>query len=144
MTVLNTNIYRGQFRQRGAGVGGLFARLFRSSIPYLKTLGQYAKNQLFDAGAGVLSDMQKGITARDALKRNAKSTRDRIVSDITRKMTGGGVKRRKKNMRKNTKKAKFSKKRESNIKKKKKSTRRKRMVRRKSKKSNMHKSFDLF
>ena len=94
---------------RGAGLGGIFSRIFRSSIPYLKTLGRYAKNQLLDAGAGVLYDMKNGVHVKEAIKKNALSTRDKIVSDIKRKMTGRGIKRRKKAIKKkNTKRLKKS------------------------------------
>ena len=91
---------------RGAGLGGLFARLFRSSVPYLKTLGRYAKNQILDAGAGILTDIKSGVNVRDAVKKNAMSTRDRIVTDIKRKMTGRGVKRRKNRKKKMSKRKK--------------------------------------
>ena len=117
MTLLDRNIYRGQVRMRGSGLGGLFARLFRSSIPYLKTIGRYAKNQLIDAGAGVLNDMQRGVNVKEAFRKNAFSTRDRIVSDIKRKMSGRGVKRHKKGLKKKTKRLQKTNKKKTNKKK---------------------------
>lgn len=132
---MNKNIYTGQIRIRGRGLGNIFGRIFRSSIPYLKTLGQYAKNQLFNAGAGILTDLQNGVQVKEALKKNARSTKEKIVADITKKLSGRGNKRRKKQI--NKKKSKRTKTLQKNNK----LYERKRKKIKKSKRDN---SFDLF
>ena len=84
---------------RGSGLGGVFGRLFRSSIPYLKSLGRYAGRQLLESGADTIQDIKQGMAPRRALQKNITKTKDRIVSTIKRKLSGGGRNRSRKKRR---------------------------------------------
>lgn len=82
---------------KGRGLGNIFARIFRSSIPYLKSIGRYAKNQLLEATGNVVNDMKSGMNVREAFKKNVKTTKNKILNDIRSKMSGRGSKRKRKN-----------------------------------------------
>lgn len=79
--------------QRGRGLGGVFANLFRYIKPLLYSGLSYFKDQALDAGAQFLSGKpaneilkEKGLEAVDKLREKA--------SEKIKKMTGSGRKRK--------------------------------------------------
>ena len=90
----NQYIFRGRRIQRGRGLGSIFGNLLRTSIPILKSIGKYAFRQLLTAGQDTLNDIDSGIDVKQAFRRTSNRTKDRIIHDIKKKMTGGGKKRK--------------------------------------------------
>ena len=85
MTYYNPRVFRGRLLQRGSGIGSLFGRLFRASVPYLKTVGQYAMKNLFDTGINTINDLQSGMKFNEAIRKNSQTTKNKIVNDIKKK-----------------------------------------------------------
>ena len=92
------NVFRGRMTMRGRGIGSMFARMFRSSVPFLKTLGKnlggYAGRQLLESGAGIIQDMNTGLGVKAALQKNAQATRNKVFADLKTKLSGGGRRRK--------------------------------------------------
>lgn len=80
---------------KGRGVGSIFGKIFRSSIPYLKSIGKYATKQLLQAGNETLRDLDSGMNLKESILKNKRKTKERIISDIKKKMSGNGKKRKK-------------------------------------------------
>ena len=120
------HIFRGRRLMKGRGLGSIFGKIFRSSVPYLKSIGKYATKQLLQAGNDTIRDLDSGMKLKDSILKNKRKTKNRIISDIKKKMTGNGKKRklikRKRKQRKQRKykqkKSKKNKRKRKNIKKK--------------------------
>ena len=95
---------------RGRGIGSMFGRLFRSSIPYLKKLGGYAGKQLLETGVDTLQDMSSGLGVKAALRKNTYAGRNRVFNDLKSKMTGNGKRRKRRRVKKTCKPSKKNKK----------------------------------
>ena len=88
-------IFVGPRMQRGYGVGGFFASLFRRALPLFKSGGRYLAKKAVKTGLNTLQDVARGENPRMALKRNISNVSDELLDDvkrkIRRKMTGQGV-----------------------------------------------------
>lgn len=89
--------YSGHRYLRGHGLGNIFSQLFRSGVPFLKKVGSYLGEKLFNMGANTLSEVRKGRKFKDALKSQAKKSKEEVLGDvkskIKKKMFGGGKRR---------------------------------------------------
>lgn len=102
-------IFSGRRVMRGRGLGSIFAKIFRSSVPYLKNIGKYATRQLLQTGVETLNDMDGGMNVKEAFKSNLQKSKRRIITDIKSKMSGGGggtlTRRRRRRAKKQTDKS---------------------------------------
>lgn len=95
-------VFKGSRIQKGYGVGGFFASLFRRAIPLFKSGGKYLAKKAVKTGMNTLHDIASGVEPRVAIKRRIADTSDEMLNDVKRKvrrkMVGGGrkVKRRRK------------------------------------------------
>src|SRR5678816_29151 len=100
-------VFRGSRMQRGYGLGGFFASLFRRAIPLFKSGGKYLAKKAAKTGIDTFQDIMGGVDPRAAVKRRLADTSDEMLDDvkrkIRRKMTGQGVGRRKKTIKRNRK-----------------------------------------
>lgn len=62
-------VYRGRRRQRGYGLGGLFASLFRQAAPLLKQGAKVMGKQLLKTGVAVAKDVVQGRNLKTSLKK---------------------------------------------------------------------------
>ena len=100
-------VYKGVYRQKGGGLGGIFNILSRTLVPTLKSAaGGLIKNQakrlgpkLMNAGLGVLSDIQNKKNFKSAVKARGK----RLLSEALN--IGPPQKRRHKAVRPRAKKS---------------------------------------
>lgn len=90
--------YRGTVLQRGHGIGGFFAKLFRSAMPFLisgaKTIGKEALR----TGTMVASDVLAGENFKTAFKTRSKETGKKLARKAVQKadeMIGHGKFKRK-------------------------------------------------
>ena len=95
--------YRGTSLQRGYGIGGFFAKLFRSAMPLFisgaKTIGKEALR----TGTMVANDMLSGESFKSSLKTRAKETGKQLARKAVQKadeMIGHGKLKRKRRPRK--------------------------------------------
>jgi hypothetical protein len=98
-------VHVGVYRQRGNGIGSVFASLYRRILPFIKSLAP----RVLRTGAEIIDDVSKGNTWKQAVKNAAKS---RLPESLTKiafdedNQTGSGL-RRKRSL--NSKKKKRSK-----------------------------------
>lgn len=87
--------------QRGNGVGGFFASIWRFLQPILKSGTNFLKNELSETGIDVLKGINEQKPMKDILRdRSLKmvdNLRDKTVNKI-KEMTGSGIKRKRKNV----------------------------------------------
>ena len=57
-------VHVGVYRQRGHGIGSVFAGLYRRILPFIKTLAP----RVLSTGASILDDVSKGKTWKQAAK----------------------------------------------------------------------------
>src|SRR5678816_1160679 len=88
-------VFRGSRMQRGYGLGGFFASLFRRAIPLFKSGGKYLAKKAARTGIDTFQDIMVGVDPRTAVKRRLADASDEMLDDvkrkIRRKMTGQGV-----------------------------------------------------
>lgn len=100
-------VHVGVYRQRGHGIGSVFASLYRRILPFIKSLAPH----VFRTGAEIIDDVSKGKTWKQAAKDAAKS---RLPESLTKiafgddNQSGGGL-RRKRTVTSSRKKKKKSK-----------------------------------
>lgn len=82
-------VHVGVYRQRGYGLGSMFANLARRILPFLKSLAP----KLMRTGASLIDDVNKGSSFKDAALRQVPETLSSIVSGI-RNQSGSGVRRK--------------------------------------------------
>ena len=111
---------------RGHGLGGLFASLFRRSIPFLKSVGLYTARNLKSIGMESLREMSEGDKPKDVLKKTARRFTGRVLSDLGSKLQGRGCKRKRAKTSKIPRKTKRQKTCKAGEKRRTKSTRKKR------------------
>jgi hypothetical protein len=86
--VIISNIHKGPRFQRGYGIGGIFANLFRRVLPFLKDTARDAGKQLLKAGLDTASDGLRGENVRLAAKRNFENAGRSIGTEVIDKMKG--------------------------------------------------------
>src|SRR5678816_3435191 len=90
-------VFRGSRMQRGYGLGGFFASLFRRAIPLFKSGGKYLAKKAARTGINTIQDIMGGVDPRSAVKRRIADVSDEMLDDvkrkIRRKMTRGGVRK---------------------------------------------------
>jgi hypothetical protein len=93
-------VYVGRSRQHGHGLGDIFRSIFRSIMPFFKTIAPHALR----AGANLVEDVSRGKRWRDSAKEHAislaKQVPDAWTSSRPRKVeeeeqTGSGFRKRK-------------------------------------------------
>lgn len=71
------------YRQRGAGIGGIFKGLLRTVTPMMKrgltNLGKRALN----AGVDVIDDYQSGVGLKQSIKNRSKENFNQLLDDAT-------------------------------------------------------------
>jgi hypothetical protein len=93
-----STFHRGPRFQRGYGIGGVFASLFRRVLPFLKSTAKDAGKTLLRAGLDTASDGLRGENVREAAKRNFENAGRAIGSDVIEKVrdqVGEGSRKRK-------------------------------------------------
>lgn len=108
-------VFRGSKMQRGYGLGGFFAKLWRSARPLLRRGGEYIGKKAIRTGLHTIQDIAAGNNPRTALKRRIADVSDEMLDDVKRKIRrkmsgqGRGIKKiviKKKTKRKKTLKKK--------------------------------------
>src|SRR5678816_4632801 len=61
-------VFRGSRMQRGYGLGGFFASLFRRAIPLFKSGGKYIAKKAARTGINTIQDIMGGVDPRSAVK----------------------------------------------------------------------------
>ena len=74
-------VHVGVYRQRGHGIGSVFASLYRRILPFIKSLAP----QVLRTGAEIIDDVSKGKTWKQAAKDAAKS---RLPETLTKAAFG--------------------------------------------------------
>ena len=88
--------FEGDRLMRGHGLGGMFASLFRRSIPFLKSIGLYTARNLKNVGLESLKEMSPDDKPKDILKKTARKFTGRVLTDLGSKLQGRGRKRKRK------------------------------------------------
>lgn len=94
-------VYVGAYRQRGHGVGNIFANFMRRIVPLLKTYGPH----VLRAGTDIVDDMSKGKSFKDAAMQRFPETISNIVF-AKNPQSGSGLRRRRTCRTKKTKRVK--------------------------------------
>ena len=66
-------VYRGGRRQRGYGIGGVFANFFRKIKPFLQRSAVTVGKNALDTAVNVLGDVERGGDVVKSLKKHGKS-----------------------------------------------------------------------
>lgn len=91
-----------RFRQRGSGLGGIFATLFRFIRPIFAKLAPALKTTAINAGAGLINDIGNK-SFKDSLRDNSKQAVKTFFNAATGQQSGSGLRR---NVKKNNIKSK--------------------------------------
>lgn len=86
-------VHIGVYRQRGHGIGSVFASLFRRILPFIKSLGP----QLLRSGAEVIDNVSKGKSWKQALKDVAVNKLPTSISEAAfgkNSQSGSGLRRK--------------------------------------------------
>lgn len=90
--------YKGTVLQRGHGIGGFFAKLFRSAMPFLISGAKTVGKEALRAGTMVANDVLAGESFKTSLKTRAKQTGKKLARKAVEKaddMIGRGNFKRK-------------------------------------------------
>lgn len=90
--------YRGAVLQRGYGIGGFFAKLFRSAMPFLISGAKAVGKEALRTGTMVANDVLSGENFKSSLKTRAKETGKKLARkaiDKADEMIGRGKLKRK-------------------------------------------------
>lgn len=68
------NVYQGTRIQRGYGLGGFFASMFRSALPMLKQGAKAAGKALFKTGLDVATDALSGANIKQSARERFRQT----------------------------------------------------------------------
>lgn len=92
--------FKGSVYQRGDGLGSIFAALFRSLTPLLRSnLAKSVGRQILSSGVNLGSDVLSGQNFKSSLKRRAQETGINLLNDTAaqlRGQTGEGIKKKRK------------------------------------------------
>jgi hypothetical protein len=89
-------IYSGALYQRGQGVGGFLASLFRSVIPILRKRGLAIGKTMLNAGSELLGDLQNDVGVKSSFQNRKSETLEKLKKNI---ITGEGYNRTRKRKR---------------------------------------------
>ena len=85
-------------RQRGYGLGGIFASLFRGAVPLLKQGAKAVGKQMLSTGSQVLGDVIQGENIKESLKKRntqgAKNMGRKVMRKAKDVLSNGGNKRK--------------------------------------------------
>ena len=90
--------YQGNILQKGYGIGGFFARLFRSAMPFLVSGAKTVGKEALRTGVQVANDVLAGENIKSSLQTRAKETGKVLARKAVRKadeMIGRGSHKRK-------------------------------------------------
>jgi hypothetical protein len=85
-------VFRGSHTQRGYGLGGFFASLFRRALPLLTRGAKVVGKELIRTGVDVASDVLEGADIKEAAKTRFVHTGRKLASGLVshvRAQTGG-------------------------------------------------------
>ena len=82
-------VHVGVYRQRGHGIGSVFASFARRILPFLKSIAP----KLLRTGADLFDDVRKGASFRDAAGKRIPEALSNIVSAM-RSQSGSGLRRK--------------------------------------------------
>jgi len=74
--------------QQGAGLGSLFKGLFRTVLPFAKSIGKSVGREALSTGASIAGDILEGKSAKKAIKRRAKTGGARLLRKGAKKLKG--------------------------------------------------------
>jgi hypothetical protein len=80
-------VYSGALYQRGQGIGGFLASLFRSCLPILRSRGLAVGKTLLNAGVDMMGDLQNDTPFRESYRNRRGETIGRLKDNI---ITGNG------------------------------------------------------
>jgi hypothetical protein len=83
--------------QRGQGIGGFLASLFKSCLPILRSRGLALSKTLLNTGMDMMGDMQDNVSLRTSFNNRKNETLSKLKNNV---ITGNGYK--------NTRKKKLS------------------------------------
>jgi hypothetical protein len=90
--------FAGMPYQRGAGLGSVFASLFRAITPMAKSAAKALGKKALNAGLEVAADTLAGQNFKESLKTHAKALGQDVVHNVQttlkRRMEGNGLGRR--------------------------------------------------
>ena len=93
--------FAGRLFQKGAGIGSIFASLFKRALPFLSSASSQIGKVALKTGANVLADTFSGQRFQDSLKNRLKESGRELKRDAINKLqstlasqTGAGKKRR--------------------------------------------------
>lgn len=90
--------YQGTVLQRGHGIGGFFAKLFRSAMPFLISGAKTVGKEALRTGTMVANDVLSGESLKSSLKTRTKETGKKLARKAVQKadeMIGHGKLKRK-------------------------------------------------
>ena len=100
--------FAGRLFQKGAGIGSIFASLFKRALPFLSRASNHIGKAALKTGANVLADTVSGQRFQDSLKNRVKETGRELKRDAVAKLqnaittqTGSGRKRKAQTQTKN-------------------------------------------
>jgi hypothetical protein len=77
--------FQGERFQRGAGLGSIFSKLFRTATPYLKKGAQYFGNELLDTTFNITDDIMNGEKIKNSVKKRFQESKSRIKNKTKEK-----------------------------------------------------------
>lgn len=75
-------IYSGALYQRGQGVGGFLASLFKSVLPILRKRGFAVGKTLLSSGLDMVNDLQNNVTLGNAYRNRKHDTFEKLKSNV--------------------------------------------------------------
>jgi hypothetical protein len=91
------SVFRGSQTQRGYGIGGFFASLFRRALPLITRGAKVVGKELVRTGVKVASDVMEGQDIKDSAKKRFIHTGEKLAGklvDHVRAQSGGRKRRR--------------------------------------------------
>jgi hypothetical protein len=98
------NVYRGQFFQRGYGLGSYFSRFFKwliplankHALPVLQNAASTVGREVINSASNIMNDVSKGRNFSEASKEHTESSINTLKNKIENTLEGKGIKRLKK------------------------------------------------
>ena len=87
--------YQGSALQKGYGIGGFFAKLFRSAMPFLVRGAKVVGKEALRTGTQVANDLLAGENFKSSLRTRAKESGKVLARKAVDGMLGRGIRKRK-------------------------------------------------
>jgi hypothetical protein len=88
------NYFAGMATQKGHGIGSFLGGLFRTIFPFLQQGAQAVGREALRAGSHVLADVASGVQPLgESVKRHASEVGQNLMTKLSEKMKGNGIKR---------------------------------------------------